>query len=501
MKRYLLDSSGNIAIITSLTLGLMILGAGVAVDYSGSTSEYARMQTALDSAVLAAATQENAPEGQLKQIIRNTVRQNFTPTKANDIDSLDVEVDIVDEKIFASVGLDYSTSFMSMFGRPTMPLHVQSGGPLRRIPALNIALVVDTTDSMSGANMADLQAAADELIDALEDTGADVHMALVPYAQYVNVGLGNRDADWVDASKIELHPGEPSTAIVPIYEGGTAPVCIRESAPRPVYESDDGILVDTGLTTTDCEEWSPGTEGQVVGTEEENRPAYTQEFKFNGCMGSRNAPDNRRPEAGPLDRIPAAMSMQRWRYRYADGSASDWIAPSPGDHRVTSCGQQLTPLTDDLGLVRNRVNALTTNGQTYLPSGLMWGWRVLDPATPYSQASSRTNAKNVMIFMTDGENSAYKIDEYHYTAGTNKGNARSGLTLANTLCRGIKNDNIELYTVAYNLQGGQLEGETSNVLRSCATSSSYAFTPDSRDELVDSFRSITANLAEVKLEY
>ena len=504
LKRYLANSSGNIAIITALTMGLIIMGAGVAIDYSGSTSEYARMQTALDSAVLAAATDVDSQNKDVKAIIEKTVRQNFAPSKPGDVESLDVEVTVDADDIKATLSMDYSTSVMGIFGRPTMPLEVRSGGPRGNIPAINIALVVDTTESMDGTNMADLQVAAGELIDALKDSGADVRMALVPYGQYVNVGMGAQNADWVDASETWTKTDE-SWHEFPEMTGGTPPKCIRSGPPKPIYESRDGILVDTGETTDSCAEWQDGTDGTQTGvTSRTPIYGYEAEYVFNGCMGSRTAPDNMRPDAGPGDRIPAAMFMERERSYHPDGTISDWYDPQPDDFRMTECGQRITPLTTKLETVRTRVNALTTNGQTYLPSGLIWGWRVLDPSVPYTQAANgakRRNAKSVMIFMTDGENSAFKSGKYHKPAGTSESNSKSGLNDAALLCQNIKDSQIDIYTVAYNLQGGVLEGQTAGMLSACASSTTYAYTPDNRAELIENFKMITDSLAEVRLDY
>ena len=487
-------------------MGLMIMGAGVAIDYSGSTSEYARMQTALDTAVLAAATKENSGNGELKQTVRKTVRQNFKPTKPGDADSLDIKVDIIGDKILASVSLDYSTSIMGMFGRPTMPLYVESGGPRRRVPTLNVALVVDTTDSMSGANMSDLQAAADELIDTFIDTGADIRMSLVPYAQYVNVGMGKQNADWVDASKT-FRRKEPVKHEFETFTGGTAPVCTPNGVLIPVYGTVDGVIVQTGTTEgRDCTEGTPGTSSGMSWTPVQG---WDRDYEFNGCMGSREDPDHLEPVAGPSNRIPAAMSVVRRRPLSLDTDENlvvgDWESPPSTSSNITRCGQVLTPLTDDLEVIRGKVQSLTTEGETYLPAGLIWGWRTLSPSVPYTQASinaAERNARSVMIFMTDGENSAFKSEEYHKSAGLNPVAAGKGLDVASQLCSGIKADGIEIFTVAYNLPGNTvLGGGTETALQACASSAANAFTPDTRSELIENFETITSSLAEVKLDY
>ena len=498
LKRFQRDTSGNIALVTGLTFGVLLTGVGVAVDYSGSTSEYARLQTALDAAVLAAATEEDAKNKDVRKTVEKLVHENFVPHSSADAKTLEIKVKVDKDDIRASATMDYSTALMGIFGKPTLPLHVDSGGPRRQIPTVNVALVVDTTDSMSGTNMADLQVAANELIDTFADSRADVKMSLVPYGQYVNVGVNRGQQGWVDTSN-DRHFKEPSSHEYEAFSGGTAPTCNQTGVMIPVYAMVDGVKTQTGETPeTVC---TGGTQGRSLGMTSTYIPGNEKEREFTGCMGSRDAPLNIQAAASRRDPIPAAMPVVRERWINEDGSKSDWREYTTDEHWNIRCGQELTPLTDNLNRIRNRVNSLTTEGETHLGAGLIWGWRTLDPAMPFTQAEDGRDARSVMIFMTDGENSTFQRNHEHVKAGFNTHAARTGLTKAEDICSAAKGSDVEIYTVAYNLAGGALSGETSAMLSRCASSPGHAFTPSNRSDLIRAFGDITASLAQVRLDY
>ena len=62
-----------------------------------------------------------------------------------------------------------------------------------------VALVLDTTKSMEGARLAELKRAARKFLDTIDaslpDNDANAFkVAIVPFSEYVNVGLGRRAA-------------------------------------------------------------------------------------------------------------------------------------------------------------------------------------------------------------------------------------------------------------------------------------------------------------------
>ena len=59
-------------------------------------------------------------------------------------------------------------------------------------PPLEVILVLDKTGSMAGAKLEALKAAAAELVEQIMD-GENVRVGIVPFAQYVNIGLDLRN--------------------------------------------------------------------------------------------------------------------------------------------------------------------------------------------------------------------------------------------------------------------------------------------------------------------
>ena len=501
-ERFFKNRDGGVALTTALSLAVLLLGVGAAVDYSTMVTERSRLQNSLDAAVLAGASSADTSPGQIKKLVRETTREQFRPTLGTFDSAVTVDVASDDEEITARAQVLYQPAVMSVFGYQDLPIDVSASARFPQVPILNVALVVDVTDSMSGSNLADVQTAIMELITQIEDTEADVHISLVPYSEYVNVGVGNASADWVDASYTEEY--RPSwERSVPIYSGGVAATCSLTGPPAPVLNFQDGVQTATGFAPTEvCSGEIPG---MLTGYGSETVPSQTWQYVFNGCMGSRDAPANAEPEASAANRIPAGMDAVAYR----SGDGGTWVPTGDDDYRRAKCGQPITPLTADFDAVRNGVSSLTTTGDTYLPSGLIWGWQTLSPSVPYAEAAQRPAlARSIMIFMTDGENSMHKQGQFHRRSYKSKPNAdldamtdqaRTGLATAAEICARAKGDGVTIYTVAYNLPAGNLSAETGNFLRTCASDLSKAFTATNIDQLKDAFRAITDGFSVVRL--
>ena len=90
---------------------------------------------------------------------------------------------------------------------------------------------------------------------------------------------------------------------------------------------------------------------------------------------------------------------------------------------------------------------------------------MLDPSRPFDEFSNAdTTRRRTLILMTDGANTKSLEDPYvdgkHNGSDTDATNA-----LTATLCENIKNDNIDIWSVAYRFDGA----DTKAVLRACAS--------------------------------
>lgn len=207
-----------------------------------------------------------------------------------------------------------------------------------------------------------------------------------------------------------------------------------------------------------------------------------RDVQWNGCAGSRNEPLNiTAPAASGSTEIPGAMGV--------------------------SCGSEILPMTDNFDDVSDTVDGLTTRGDTYLPTGLIWGWRTLTPTAPFPSAVTSEKTIRAMVFMTDGGNTMGQYDKegtgdeaYHRTLAPDDdaGNEKA-IERMLAICDGIKADGITIYTVGYKLPAGAV-GDNS-ALETCASSGSTAFEADNAKELKDAFGDIGKSLATVRLSY
>ena len=487
MQRYLRDTTGNLTVVTALTLGLLGMGVGAAVDFNSASNKKAQLQAAVDAGVLAAAVSEemagrdNGKTGKAKKIVEAVVAENLPEGFA-----FSVKVKVKDGRITATGSHDHSTNILQIAGMNTIGVGVESAALIPEETPVHIALVVDTTQSMDGANMTALKTAGNALLDDIDEFSSKAKVSLVPYGQYVNIGTEHEFAPWLDTSRRQETRTNTVTAGCRMQQDVIQP---RQCSPTGVTRQQpiisDGTV--TGYRTINEQSCTPPVYGSTS-TEicwGDSTTTSTVNFTFTGCAGSRNAPNNLRVDASSAFKIKAAMQP--------DNAA--WKA---------QCGEPLTPLTDNMSKIRNSLNSLTTSGDTYLPAGLMWGWRTLDPRTPFTEAAGADpKTVNAIILMTDGGNTINQVSAssddwgYHYDKSNN---GTAGRQHFDALCSSVKNEDILIFTIGYNLDSSFAEHAASvQSLRNCATSPGHAFTPDNVSELRGAFEDIMLSIRDIRL--
>jgi len=461
LSRFRHNEHGNFAVIMAIGSTVLLAAVGAAVDISGVASEKARLQNITDSAVLAASA-----SGETKIVEIKSVVDDVMALHQDELRGFTYKTSIVDDIIEVNSKAVHETAFMAMFGRKTIGISTRAGAPVPSDVPVHISLVVDTTESMAGDNLDSLQAAAGGLVETIEkakDSGAK--MAVVPFGNYVNIGEDNRSAAWINV------PAD-STQTEECY----------------MYNP---VKSTSGCTTTTQTRYNDGVpedyeaeEGCVYEYEEEEVEYCPppRDVTWRGCAGSRNEPLNITPEAASgSTEIPGAMDV--------------------------SCGSEILPLTDNFDDVTDTIDALTTRGNTYLPTGLIWGWRTLSSTTPFPAPAASDDTIRAMVFMTDGGNTMGQYDKegtgdetYHRTLSPDDdADNERAIERMLAICDGIKADGITIYTVGYKLPSGVV-GDNS-ALKSCASSGSTAFSAENSKELKDAFGDIGKSLASVRLTY
>lgn len=478
LKKYLLNTSGNFGIMFALFSTVLVLGVGVAIDFAGMTKQRQTLQNYVDAAVLAAVTADTDDLVELQKIVDERIAllnvEGWTINAPIRFDGDDLVIDAATQ--YDTVLMGAATQLLGGNSDGKMDIGTSTASPMLKTIPINVALVIDTTDSMEGSNMADLRAAADALLTDLELMDADVQVSLVPFGQYVNIE-SQEGEPWLDTSldgTTDVITNEPYTT----RDMLTSNVCTPTGRTIP----GSARKVDGVITGYDPDYPEQSCTGATYGPEYEAYRDYQIAYEWHGCAGSRDNGDNDKAAFDGVQ-IPGAMEIT------TSGDINSVVS--------TRCGEELIPLNDDFANMRSVIGSIATSGDTYIPSGLMWGWRTLTAEEPFTEAAANEDGTiSAIIFMTDGFNTRSQSSVLH-----NGRTEDAGVTLGATLCENIKQDGIQMYTVAYNMPTIDDAEPTETMLRNCASDASSSYTPDNRAQLTSNFKEIGNKLKNVRLKY
>ena len=471
-EKYIEDTQGNFATMAAFAVGLLMMGVGVAVDMSGAVSAKKDLQAMLDMGLLAAATDVPVTRnrGQENQIdYRGKTHSSMLSNGYGVSDPLPI-VQVEGNYLTGTATYKYQTAFGGLIGRNYMDIRVGSQVSLKGTQNLQIALVLDNTDSMNpNGKMTALKQGAVALVDAIEASGSASNIALVPFAKYVRVDMDFAGVPWLDLpNEYEVE----RTWQQATHSGG---VCTVED--RIYYVDGVEEIRPTNVCT-----------GQTTTYETQSRMV---EGVWDGCVGVRDTP-NDAVDGNYSFGVPGLLHKDRFE---VTGLNIDIPA---------YCPAEIVPLTADYDDLRDNIGNLFGTGTTYLPMGLMWGQRVLSPIVPYHEAASTDISKNVMVIMSDGKNTAevrdtaqtratHEAPPYIYEAKSVTEVVPLADALTASLCTEIKESGTEIYTIAFQI--GDLPTQT--ILENCASSSAHAYTAENNGALVIAFENIADNLESV----
>ncbi len=449
-KQYLSNTAGNIGIMFAVTSTMLIIGVAAALDISGASNQQNNLQSMSDAAVLAAISSGETKYSKVKKI----VDASLTANNLNNL-NLDWDLKIDDNTVTVVLKTPYDTKIMGFVGKNDLPVSSLSEGKFPEEQPINIALVLDRTGSMAGANMDSLKSASAVLVDQFKEYDEDTRVAVVPFSNYVNVGVSRRRENWLKV---------PADEITEVPAGE----CYMQQ-PRTctTYETRTSSTTNDGVTTERT--YDSCTNYEDDGPEEEVCPeAYTSEVKWNGCIGSRSGLYNR---------------TAAYRGKRIPGILGEW------------CGEEVLPLSDDMDIVKAKINSLTASGNTYIPVGLISGWRMLDADRPFQSLSNKEEKrKRALILMTDGQNTLSLTDPYQ--DGKHTGNdTEEANKLTSELCDNIKKADIDIWTVAYNFD----DKTSKTMLQDCASSSAQFFDASNESGLKSAFEQIGKSLFVARL--
>jgi len=196
LNRFKKNTDGNVAMMFSVTILTLILGIGAAVDFGSASNRKQDLQDMIDAATLAAAKSNSVDLAELQAVVNSVVSKHN-----EDGFSVQLDVQIIDGQVHVTGNTVYDTHIMGIAGRPHIDVSASAASPISALTPLKLALVLDTTESMSGADITALKSASNALLNELDTFVSPVAVSVVPFGQYVNVGTGRRSESWLDVTK------------------------------------------------------------------------------------------------------------------------------------------------------------------------------------------------------------------------------------------------------------------------------------------------------------
>ncbi|MEM0900657.1 MAG: pilus assembly protein TadG-related protein [Pseudomonadota bacterium] len=472
---FLRDRSGNFAGATALALFPLFAGVGLAIDYSNLTRENSQLQNAVDSAVLMAGSyyyehNQLPPVGEVGRYLA-----------VNGFETAEVlSYELKNEEIYLTAKLFTETLIFDMFDDEGSYHTASATVPIAPDSNVEIALVLDTTRSMREEGRLDaLKVAASDFVDdalALAPPSEPdvVQVAVVPFSNYVNVGMANRNASWLDVDADEhTTTCRMRTEVVAKYGCRMGEVVIPgrmvpERCTPDFYR--DGVFV---AGSCEPEHWRPERTEQRETCdryeEAEREVCNTDSIVWSGCVGSRAYPLHLEDHSYGT-RVPGLMNQ--------------------------GCASPIIPLTGNGSSLKSSIRGFVGHHETFVGTGVSWGQRVLSPARPFIEGRAYgAETRKIMVVMSDGDSTISPGTDGAYQRHTNRDKtAAKNLTIE--ACADAKEQGIRVITIAL---GTTFSVEGEEALRRCASSAADFFHAEAAADLGKAFDDVFSAIFTLRL--
>jgi Flp pilus assembly protein TadG len=374
------DTRGSSIVFVAASIIPLVAFIGFGTDAARGYLVKARLSQALDAAGLAGA--QNATDAtKLQQDIQMFFNANYPPGYLGSTTSGPTfTFDSVNDKLTVSATATLPTTFMQVLGYENFTVSA-STEVTRKTQYLDVVLAMDVSTSMSWSA-----------------GGGQTRMEAIKVSGNTLVGILYGDAESKPLLKIGLVPWNSKVNVW-----------------------DNGTTFSSGLTTAQA---VPTFLNPVTGANQDtiyyanNSPVpllSSPTSTWKGCVYARFLNDG--DSSNDADVIEGYLSTP----------SGDWIAWEPiGDEGepqpdTAKCKKVPNEVNDDCrpcsvnGITRlnqskttitNAINGLVANGQTNIPQGLAWAWRVLTPTNVYQEAELNPDGERVqaIVLLTDGQN-------------------------------------------------------------------------------------------------
>jgi len=274
------------------------------------------------------------------------------------------------------------------------------------------------------------------MMQSAAQAAGDVQVALIPFANGVNVGTGNVNEPWLDWSHYSTSGGS-----------GWGSSSSSDSSWDSSRSSSSSSYSSGSWSSSADRDWSSSSD----------------KSKWQGCVMDRdqdNDVKNTTPKTGTKSTLFPALYSK--------------YCPAP-----------IVPLTNNWTALTNRIDSMIAVGSTNQTIGMAWAWQALTAGEPVDNPAMPTDAKLVIVILSDGLNT-----ENRWTTDGSKVDARM-----KKVCDNVKAANITVYAVQVNTGSDP----TSTVLKDCASSAEKFFVLTSANQMVATFNTIGTKLTALRL--
>ena len=437
VRNKIVEEKGVAGIIFALAAVPAFALVGSVMDYMNVLQERDQVQSALDAGTLASLNLENFQKEKVQEAIKNYLEANYNISK---------NVELNFDKLSVSVSNDKdSTGLRIKKVTATIPAKVKT--PFMKLIGLDYYSFTVRSEAKVGSGGL-------EVVLVLDNTGS---------MSWSSPAGGSKIEELKKASKALLNKLEkiakrPNAKIVKV---GIVPFSTHVMIGKNSWKRD--WLDHNGLKKS---EWD-------------------------GALGVRNPDEGLDIIDGEYKDYPIP-AVKSGVYQKENGK---WKYVHKGKDKMPTVMLGLQNIKKKKASLIEKIDSMEPDGWTYIPGGLVWGWRVLSKKKPYVRGTSYSYAnsrgiKKVIVLMTDGANTCDYHKNGYLKCGS--GSGRKADDRLKKLCENIKAKNIGIITVAFAVK----DSNTEDMLRECSNMGFY--TPET-GELESAFEDIGNKLISLHL--
>ena len=511
---------GSVAPLVGVAMIMLVAAVGVAIDIGRGQVAQSKLQSSLDAAGLAAGAVvgQTLSEDELEPEAEKYLTSNFAgETIDASITGFDLQLSDDETLVTLQATATLPTTFMRVFGQKKIDVAARSE-ITREMTGLEVALVLDVTGSMTQAvspsdstpKIDVLKVAAKDLMDTLfgsNETVEDLWVGIVPFSHVVNVGTSH--SDWLSdydnriAEDNCVGPNNHSNWNHTHSASETVPDYCPTNGPNVSTRTKPHTLVNDWMFSS-----KPGW--------------YFAPHAWAGCVLERYDTDDDVTDTPPSEEgfltffnpDTSSSGSNNWR-----GNTGNYLVDEDSDVWANrNCLMSpITPMTNMKTPLKTAIGNLTAKGNTLLPLGAVWGWRLLSPkwrnewggamdanGLPLDYHTPLMN--KVLIFMTDGFNqmpgssimTGYGFVTEGNVDGATTASAADPILNSKTteVCNAVKAQGILVYTIVFGSGGNQT---SKDLMKACASEEDYYFYAESAAALGDTFDAIGDSLSKLRV--